>query len=217
MWPPMASDSNDMWAFFWGLSGIIFHFRIVFRNNFSHGGFVRLTMFILQITFTPCASVCLSLMMVYLSLHQPPQWSKVAMTCLCLAAYPLSVPYLQYRTLSSAQRGAIGQIMWWPGQKEAPPAGESEQQYGSLYLRQQVKVDPDLVELFGEENVAMMPKYKGFSLATLPYYWEVSLFDQNVNPSQYLSLFPSLSRKPSCLSRQLQLHLIHQPHLQPKP
>ena len=159
----MSSNSTDVWAFMWAAIGGFFHFYVVFRNNFAQGSFVRLTMFIIQITFTPCAATCLRVMFLFLSFSEVPTWAAVSTSFFCLAAFPLSVPFLQFRTLSSAQQGAIGQIMRWPGQTEAPTPGETEQQYGALYLRQQVKVDPKLVETFGEENVAMMPlSTKGF-------------------------------------------------------
>ena len=45
--------------------------------------------------------------------------------------------------------------------------------YGSVYLRQQIRLDARLVGVTGERGLPSLPRLRGLTWTTLPYYYEV--------------------------------------------
>ena len=152
---------------------ILTHVFFVVYCNFEHPFFVRMTLFVLNMTYMPGAAACIK---------QQQQNSAATnifgegffyFTSFYTFGYIVIVPVLQFCTLKTIQRAAISDLLTWPGRRARRSKSVMAKRYGTLYLRQQIHLDARLVGVTGERGLPQLPRLRGLTWTTLPFYYEV--------------------------------------------
>ncbi len=151
---------------------LMFHVIFVAARQFFDPSFLRVLLFVLGVMYLPAATACIR-RLEYLRAVSNLVPSLLFVNGGIIWVFLGFVPGAQFYTLRSIQREAIADILWWPGMKAGTERSPMAKRFGTLYLRQQIRLDSRLLRVTCPRDLPDLPMLRGLTWTTLPYYFEV--------------------------------------------